>query len=308
MSMRRRSLFAIALILLCAPSLFALNVRSAVSIRGVDTNPCTPLQPCRTFTAAIAATSAGGEVVALDSAGYGPFTISAALAVLGAPGVHAAITATTGAAISVTAASSDSVIVKNLVLVGAGGADGIVETSAKQLTVLDSLIRGFAGNAIRLAGGSAGLLISNCTLVYNNNGLVQTAGGANQNATVQDSRIEQNDSAGLSIRFAGKFVVTDTTFSFNDNSGINLNLDTGTGVVAALIVKRCTLVHSGAGVRIHAAQGNTATAALSQNVIGFNDTGIDNSDPAVLQSYGNNRMLFNRNIDIGVPSPVVALQ
>jgi hypothetical protein len=62
-------------ILLCASPLFAAQ-RTFVASYGLDTNPCTHDQPCRAFTAALAVTSAGGEVVALDSAGYGTATIA----------------------------------------------------------------------------------------------------------------------------------------------------------------------------------------------------------------------------------------
>ena len=50
----------------------------------------------RQFNAAIAATTAGGEVVALDSAGYGPTTITGSIALIGAPGIHAGISVFSG--------------------------------------------------------------------------------------------------------------------------------------------------------------------------------------------------------------------
>src|SRR5262249_12147695 len=87
----RQKIVLVAL-LAAAPAVFALNSRSAVSLSGVDTNPCTTTLPCRSFSAAVARTLDGGEIVALDTAGYGPFTIDRSLTVGGAPGVHAAIT------------------------------------------------------------------------------------------------------------------------------------------------------------------------------------------------------------------------
>jgi len=41
-----------------ATSAMALNNRSAVSLARVDTNPCTPAAPCRSFSAAMAQTNA----------------------------------------------------------------------------------------------------------------------------------------------------------------------------------------------------------------------------------------------------------
>jgi hypothetical protein len=63
------------LFLFSAAAASALNNRSAVSVSGNDVNPCTTVSPCRSFVAAVAATNAGGEVIAIDSGGYGPFVI-----------------------------------------------------------------------------------------------------------------------------------------------------------------------------------------------------------------------------------------
>src|SRR2546428_13558978 len=82
----------VALVFLIAPAAFALNNRSAVSVNGNDLNPCSVASPCRSFGTAIAQTNPGGEIIALDSAGYGPFTITGTFTGSGAPGVHAAIT------------------------------------------------------------------------------------------------------------------------------------------------------------------------------------------------------------------------
>ena len=85
----RRAL--IILVCLACTSAFALNNRSAVSITGSDAASCTVPDPCRTFGVAIAATTPGGEVIALSSGGYGPFTISQSVSVIANAGVHASI-------------------------------------------------------------------------------------------------------------------------------------------------------------------------------------------------------------------------
>ena len=50
--------------------------RTFVSAGGVDNPNCSLAAPCRSFASAIAATLSGGEVIVLDSAGYGPVTIT----------------------------------------------------------------------------------------------------------------------------------------------------------------------------------------------------------------------------------------
>src|SRR5438309_7295416 len=82
--------------------------RTAVSINGLDTNPCTVASPCRSFTAAMAQTNAGGEIIAVDSGGYGIFSVDRAVSVLAAPGVYAGVTATSGDAITINAGAGSS--------------------------------------------------------------------------------------------------------------------------------------------------------------------------------------------------------
>ena len=84
--------------------------RSFVSANhGNDANPCTVTLPCRNFAAAIAQTVAGGEVIALDSGGYGPVTIGNSISLISPPGVYAGITAFSGDAITINAGASDVV-------------------------------------------------------------------------------------------------------------------------------------------------------------------------------------------------------
>src|SRR5438477_9591417 len=92
---------------------------------GDDVNPCTRALPCRNFQAAIAQTTSGGEVVVLDSGGYGPVTISQAVSLVAPPGVYAGISVFSGAGITVNAGPSDVVTIRGLTLNGLGGNTGI---------------------------------------------------------------------------------------------------------------------------------------------------------------------------------------
>ncbi len=74
----------------------AFAQRTFVASSGADTNSCAITQPCRSFASAIALTAAGGEVIVLDSAGYGPVTITQSVSIIAPPGVYAGITAFAG--------------------------------------------------------------------------------------------------------------------------------------------------------------------------------------------------------------------
>src|SRR5437867_3903117 len=139
-----------------AVNAFALNNRSAVSVNGSDLNPCTTTSPCRSFGAALAQTNPGGEVIALDSGGYGSFTAAQAVTVSGAPGFHAAITAPAGNGITVSAGPADAVFLRNLVIIGAGGSNGIDVQSAASVHIVNCLVRGFtSGSGVFIEGPGA---------------------------------------------------------------------------------------------------------------------------------------------------------
>src|SRR5512134_3009705 len=81
-----------ATLLLGAASLTAFAVqRTFVASYGQDTNPCTLASPCRTFTQAMLNTDTNGEVLVLDSAGYGAFTITKSVSVIAPDGVYAGV-------------------------------------------------------------------------------------------------------------------------------------------------------------------------------------------------------------------------
>ena len=69
------------------------QLRVFVSGVGSDANPCTRTAPCRNFQRGHDVVTSDGEVVALDSAGYGPVSITKSVTLTG-DGVYAGITAT----------------------------------------------------------------------------------------------------------------------------------------------------------------------------------------------------------------------
>src|SRR5687768_11244034 len=112
----------------------ALPHRAFVSAeRGDDLNTrsnCSVAQPCRNFTAAMDIVRAGGELIALDSGGYGPLTITKGLTVTGPSGVYIAISpqGLGTAAITVSTANNETVLLRGLTLTGFGGQDGVLVT------------------------------------------------------------------------------------------------------------------------------------------------------------------------------------
>ena len=95
--MIRRMAVALALaVVVGVPAYAAAPQRTFVASYGNDANACTLTAPCRGFQAAINAVAAGGEVVALDSGGYGTMEIRKSVAVVVPPGIHAGLSPTVG--------------------------------------------------------------------------------------------------------------------------------------------------------------------------------------------------------------------
>jgi hypothetical protein len=69
-----------------AASVNAQATRTWVSGVGDDVNPCSRTAPCKTFAGAISKTAEGGEIDALDPAGYGTVTIVKAMTIDGGTG------------------------------------------------------------------------------------------------------------------------------------------------------------------------------------------------------------------------------
>jgi hypothetical protein len=124
-----------------AVSALAQAPRTFVSAAGTDNSTCSFAAPCRHFQAAVNATSAGGEVDALDPAGYGPIIISQAITIEGQGWSYIAPPAN-GNAITINAVSG-AVYLHGLSLNGVGvvNSTGIQFNTCGSLTVRDSAIR-----------------------------------------------------------------------------------------------------------------------------------------------------------------------
>jgi hypothetical protein len=131
--------------------------RSWVSNTGSDANiTCAITSPCRSFIGAHLNTSPGGEINCLNTGEYGPVTITKSITIkcLGATG---GIIATSGAAITINAGASDTIVLDGLDIDGVGtGAYGVSVSSASKVTVVRTSIRNFAAYGIAMASGAAG--------------------------------------------------------------------------------------------------------------------------------------------------------
>jgi len=279
--------FVVALTLI-AGSAAAANNRSAVSLNGLDSNPCTVASPCRSFGVALSQTNYAGEVIALDSAGYGPFSIGQNVSVSGAPGVHAAITVPSGNGIDVTGGTS--VYISNLTILGTGGGvNGIRNTGCQFLHITDCYIQGFSGAGILDQGSYILRMIVERTTVDQCGYGIDLDGGM---GAINNCSLNQNLLAGVGVynntnAVVATSIVALTTFFWNQ-VGVDIQAN-GAGHVASMRVDRCSFNANGYGVQTIGSTGGTAQAFLFGNFI---DT-TNASGTYSMYSTGDNFVGFN---------------
>jgi hypothetical protein len=214
--------------------------RTFVSTNGDDLNNCNRNNPCRTFSRGIQQVDQNGEVIALNSGGFGHFTADKSVTVLAAPGVFAGVTANGGeTAVTIAAANGDTVVLRGLTLRGtfttspvsfgimggsnnvsvhvescslSGFAIGIGTIGTGQLFVKDTTFKDSA-SGIQATGRAT---FDNCRIEGNGTGLLA---GAGSTVTIRRSVVADNGQALTAGGSATQLTIDDCTVS-NNGDGI----------------------------------------------------------------------------------------
>lgn len=235
--------------------------RTFVSGHGSDSNLCSLAAPCRTFQHAHDQTSAGGEVVVLDAAGYGPVTIGKAIT-LTAIGIEASITtsATAPLGIVVAAGAGDVVTIRGItVLSGGFPGHGIDVTAAKSVLLRDCTVSGFSGDGIKIAP-AAGL-----------------------NVELRGVSADNNGGAGLELLPTGAGTVTlsvsDSSFGQNFLQGVVIDGGSSTGIIKAMI-SAVAAANGNSGVNVISSSGKaTPVVMVTESRLANNQFGLVGSGP-----------------------------
>jgi hypothetical protein len=303
----------------------AARDRVFVASYGSDSNPCTFGSPCKTFQQAVNLVAAGGEVTAIDSAGFGPILISHAVTITSPNGIEAGIaTPANGNAITINAGSTDAVVLQGLTLNGAGIANnGIVFNTGGSLTVTNCTMENFIFQSGHLSG--AGILItpnsgsstftfdiSNTVMTNSQSaGLIYDAPSGSTNANIIIDHVAANgNGTGIILSTdnatGGKtnIAVSNGVISNNNSGGI---IASGTGMILAID----STVVSGNGISPSPGEilpgigaDGTAHVQLSRSTIIGNGYGVSNTtNPNTFYSYGNNQINGNVTQDIDTNFP-----
>src|SRR5438552_1884521 len=232
----------VLVVVLVSVSLFAQNNRSAVSLTGNDAATCTVPDPCRTFDVAISKTNAGGEVIVLSSAGYGPFTVTKSVSIISPPAFHAALAPTSGDAITIDVDNA-LVVLRGLTLNGSlGGVNGITFTGAATTSntsvyIENCVISGFSTNGVNFARNGT-LFISELIARENSIGiLVDGNSGLPSTASIDHALMEKNSLNGLAVENA-TVAIRDSVAAKNTSVGFWARA-TPSGVTAEVSADHC---------------------------------------------------------------------
>jgi hypothetical protein len=231
----------------------AQATRTWVSGVGDDANPCSRTAPCKTFAGAISKTQTGGEIDALDPAGYGALTITKAITIDGGGGQVASVLVSGTNGIVVQAGPTDAVILRNLRIngiegTGTGGLNGIRYLSGAALHVENCYIFGFTGDGINVATSTAGALFVADTFLTNNaNGIQIAPTAANVKSMLVRVRAQDNSGFGFYLHPGGASTGAGTVI---DDSSAFVN-GTGIGVTGAtLYLGNSVIIRNGVGISI----------------------------------------------------------
>jgi hypothetical protein len=291
-----RAIITVPLLAVAPHAANAGILRTYVSALGSDSNPCTASSLCASFQAALARTTAGGEIFVLNSADYGPVTINKAVTIT-SEGAVAGVLMTTGAAITISAGASDVVNLRGLGVDGANsGSIGIQFISGKSLTIQKSFVRNFTNSGITFAPSASATLFVSDTVVTNNgsSGILVSGGSSAVNGAL--SRIIASGN-GVGILASGggvNLAVTDTVTS-NNSYGIG-------ATASAVMIINSTASNNAIGI----SSQTGATVRVGQSTITGNGTGWQATDSGLLQSYRNNSV--GGNTTDGAVTQTLALQ
>ena len=121
-----------------------------VATYGVDSATCSLVQSCRSFAGALAQTSDGGQIVVLDSGGYGPVQIDKSVSIIAPEGVYAGISVFSGKGVEITGAATH-VKLSGLTIVTSGGSTdlyGVYASVPVDLSIEQVVISGFSNSSV----------------------------------------------------------------------------------------------------------------------------------------------------------------
>ncbi len=267
-------LFAAAVVSTNVQAVQRTHVSAAIGADSNTATGCTAAAPCRFFQAAMTVTDPNGEVVVLDSGGYGAVTITRSVALIAPAGVYAGISVFPNVNGVTIATPGINVVLRGLTINGQGGNDGINMTAGNRLSVENCVISNLGGSGINVNGATT-VRISNTTVRGNAFQGIELFNGAH--GTITQATVSSN---GGGILTQGSFANTVTTTDIADST-ISQNIGIGVSTVsqnaAAVVrvsVRNSHAIRNSTGLAAVSTTGTTASLSASGNIVSDNFFGI----------------------------------
>ena len=291
----------------CALSAAPAHARDRVFVAsyGNDANPCTFGSPCKTFQVAYDAVAVGGEVTAIDSAGFGPLIISKSVTITSPDGVEAGIAATAGGtAIAISAGSTGVVVLHGLTLDGTNAAADGISFNGGSLTVEKCVIRNMMANGIDFAPiqTTASVAVSESSFINNGTGInIEPQTTSTATVSIDRTGLYANQDYGLSVDGAE----ASGTVNVGMTDSVVANT-TGTNAVAGIYVTSglnnavtdLSLTHVLAEGNLIGfyTSGNHANIYLGQSTATGNEQAWDITTSAHIYTYDDNYLSAGNQI------------
>jgi hypothetical protein len=261
------------------------QTRTWVSGLGDDANACSRTAPCKTFAGALSKTAAGGEISVLDAAGYGAVTIDRAITING-EGTQAGVLVSSGAAITVAAGVSDRVILRNIMINGAGGGTNGVLISNGNVTIDKCFIFGFTtadGIGIYITASYTNVDIRDTNITNSTAGvLAQPSFYSHVRVSFDNVRINDAPGYGVVVNNASMWIRN----SYINNTGNAAISATGS---SAVTVEHTLLTSNGTAI----SAGDAARIVINDNSMYGNQSGLAIASGATVATANNNKSFFN---------------
>ena len=246
---------------------------------GADSNAasnCTAVAPCRFFTAAMSVTDTNGEVIVLDSGGYGGVTITKSVALIAPTGVYAGISVFPGANGVTIATAGVDVVLRGLTINGQGGNNGINMTAGNSLTVENCVISNLTQNGISVTGVTNVNITDSMVRRNGGNGIVLLNG---VKATITRAMVSGHG-GGNGISVEGGVASTTTTANIADSTfdgnffGVFVFSNNATAVVNVSVRDSRAVRNVTFGLVAQSNEGAAVSLSASNNIVANNEIGI----------------------------------
>ena len=283
-------LFVIATFLLAFASLAQAQAsRTWVSGVGDDVNPCSRTAPCKTFAGAISKTIAGGEIDALDPAGYGAVTAIKSITIDGGDGSgFGGILASSTTGVIVNGAGV-AVTLRRLSINGGPpnipGTNGVRFIQGSKLRIEEckifNFVAGGTGFGLDIALATAGTVEIKDSTIYNNNkGIRATTTVLPLLIILENTTVQHNAAEGVLLNSGAFLEARNSNISYNV-TGVSL---TGGANSGASLIHCDVIANTGTGL----AAGSSGFTRIGGSSFIGNATGISQAAANTVKTFGDN--------------------